>query len=68
MTAPRFTFADLAACAEREVRQRQRVYARQVELGRMREDKAAIEIAMMQAIAAQLREMAGRDTLFGDAG
>lgn len=65
MTAPRFTFADLAACAEREVRQRERVYARQVELGRMREDKAAIEIAMMQAIAAQLREKAGRDTLFG---
>lgn len=68
MTAPSFTFADLAACAEREVRQRQRVYARQVELGRMREDKAAIEIAMMQAIAAQLREKAGSDTLFGDAG
>ena len=68
MTAPRFPYADLAACAEREVRQRQRVYARQVELGRMREDKAAVEIAMMQAIAAELREKAGRDTLFGGAG
>ena len=63
MTAPHFTFADLAACAER-----QRVYARQVELGRMRQDKAAVEIAMMQAIAAELREKAGRDTLFGGAG
>jgi hypothetical protein len=65
MTAPVFTFEQLTACAEREVLQRQRVYARQVELGRMRQDKADSEIAMMQAIAAQLREQAGRENLFG---
>lgn len=65
MTARVFTFAQLAACAEREVRQRQRVYARQVELGRMRQDKADGEIAMMQAIAAHLRAQAGRENLFG---
>lgn len=65
MTAPVFTFEQLAASAEREVRQRQRVYARQVELGRMRQDKADSEIAMMQAIAAHLREKAGRENLFG---
>jgi hypothetical protein len=66
MTAPLFAFDQLAACAEREVRQRQRVYARQVELGRMRQDKADNEIAMMQAIAAHLRKRAERGTLFGD--
>lgn len=67
MTAPVFAFEQLAACAEREVRQRQRVYARQVEIGRMRQDKADSEIAMMTAIAAQLREKAGRESLFGGA-
>lgn len=65
MTAPLFAFDQLAACAEREVRQRQRVYARQVELGRMRQEKADGEIGMMQAIAAHLREQAGRESLFG---
>lgn len=65
MTAPRFAFEQLAACAEREVRQRQRVYARQVELGRMRQEKADSETAMMQAIAEHLREQANRETLFG---
>lgn len=66
MSASAFTFEQLLACAEREVRQRQRVYGRQVELGRMRQDKADSEIAMMQAIAAHLRKRAERGTLFGD--
>lgn len=67
MTAPRFTNEQLAAAAEREVRFRERVYARQVGLNRMSQTKADEEIAMMKAIAAHLHEQAQRDGLLADA-
>ena len=44
--------ADKAACARREVVQRRRVYARLVITGRMSQDKADREIALMEPIAA----------------
>lgn len=67
MSAPRFTNDQLAAAAEREVRFRERVYARQVQIKRMSQAKADEEIALMKAIAAHLREQAQRDSLFGGA-
>ncbi|WP_100965329.1 hypothetical protein [Bosea sp. FBZP-16] len=65
MAAPRFTNEQLAAAAEREVRLRERVYARQVQIKRMSQAKADEEIALMKAIATNLREQAQRDGLFG---
>lgn len=65
MTAPRFTFDQLAAAAEREVRLRERVYPRRVQAGRMTRTKADEETAMMKAIAEHLRAQAERDSLFG---
>lgn len=64
-----FTTADLADCAEREVRQRQQAYPRWVEAGRMTQQLADRQTALMQAIARKLRaeadaEGAKRD-LFG---
>jgi hypothetical protein len=50
-----FTAADLAECAEREVRQRQYVYPRRVSNGQMTQSLADRQTAMMQAIATKLR-------------
>lgn len=52
MTSSEFTAIELAACAEREVKQRKRVYTRLVQQGKMMRDEAEREIAMMKAIAA----------------
>lgn len=67
MTAPRFTSDQLAAAAEREVRFRERVYARRVLLGKMSRTKADEEIALMKGIAQHLRSEADRGSLFGSA-
>lgn len=65
MSALRFTFDQLAAAAEREVRFRERVYARRVQLKKMTRAKADEEIALMTAILDHLRTHADRDSLFG---
>lgn len=65
MSAPRFSFDQLAAAAEREIRFRERVYARRVQTRKMTRQKADEEIALMRAIAEHLRENADRDSLFG---
>lgn len=46
-----FTNGEKRACAEREVKQRNRVYPRLVENGRMTKEAAEREIAMMKEIA-----------------
>jgi replicative DNA helicase len=51
-----FTLRDLAECAERELKLRRRVYANRVDTGRMSQNEAERQIAMMEAIAAKLRE------------
>lgn len=56
-----FTHAELAACAEREIKQRRRVYARLVERGQMTPAAAEREILMMQAIAEHFRELVHQD-------
>jgi len=65
MTVPRFTFDQLATAAEREVRLRERVYARRVQIGKMTQQKAEEETALMKAIGEHLRAHADRDSLFG---
>jgi hypothetical protein len=65
---PPFSFDRLAAAAEREVAFRRRVYARRVQLGKMRQDAADLEIALMQAIAEHLRAQADKESLFGQFG
>jgi hypothetical protein len=60
-----FTFDELAACAEREVKFRQRVYARRLQLGKMKQDQADREMALMSAIRDHLRQQAEGETFFG---
>lgn len=50
-----FTTAELADCAEREVRQRQHAYPRWVEAKRMTQSFADRQTALMRAIAQKLR-------------
>lgn len=66
MADPTFTAADLADCAEREVRQRQRVYPRLIESSRMTQAMADCQNAMMQAIARKLRTEADAEGAKGD--
>ncbi len=53
-----FKAVELAECAEREVKQRKRVYAFRVSAGHMTHEFAAVQIAMMERIAADYREKA----------
>lgn len=50
-----YTFEQLRRCVEREVGFRKRVYGKQVTNGRMTQEKADTEVAMMQAIAEHLK-------------
>lgn len=59
------TTEDMLACAKREVRQRQHVYPRLVELGTMTQAQADRETRTMQAIANKLRRELEVDNLFG---
>ncbi|MBY0296416.1 MAG: hypothetical protein K2X71_10305 [Methylobacterium sp.] len=65
--ADTFTAADKLRCAERELRQRRRVYPRLVESGRMTPAEADRETACMEAIAADYRTqvLAEKPDLFG---
>jgi hypothetical protein len=58
--------ADLLACAEREVRMRDRVYPRWVQIGRMTQAKADHEIACMKEIADLLRQQVPAEPAQGD--
>lgn len=59
------TTEDMLACARREVRQRQRVYPRLVEMGNMAQSEADRETRTMQAIAEKLHRELEADNLFG---
>jgi len=50
-------------CAEREVKQRKYVYPRLVQNERMTQQKANREIEIMEAIAADYRELEDRERL-----
>jgi hypothetical protein len=51
----KFTAEELAACAEREVRQREYVYPRRIASGNMTQALATKQTGMMRAIAERLR-------------
>lgn len=57
------TSADKLACAERELKMRQRVYPRWVDAGKMSAGKAELEIEMMKAIAADYQAAAQKERL-----
>lgn len=59
----RFQTAELAECAEREVRMRERVYPVRMAAGRLSAKTAMREIAMMKAIAKFLRGLADKERL-----
>lgn len=54
-----------ADCAEREVKQRRRVYARWVDDGRMTQQFADRQIAVMDAIACDYRTLADAEAVAG---
>jgi hypothetical protein len=51
------TLEEMIRCANREVEYRRRVYARLLDAGKMRKEKADYEIACMRAIVAKLEEL-----------
>lgn len=57
------TNAEKAEVAEREVKQRQRLYPRWVANGRMTKAFADKQLAVMQEIAADYRELANKELL-----
>lgn len=58
-----FTTADLASCAERELRMREAAYPRFVASKKMTQAKADRETRMMRAIALKLRSAADGERL-----
>lgn len=58
-----FTNEELARCAKREVKQRERVYPRLIETGRMTKDFADYEIKCMQVIADYFSAAAEKERL-----
>ena len=52
-----YSFGDMRAAAEREVKQRERVYPRLIESRRMTRGQADRETAIMRAIADHFREL-----------
>ncbi len=60
-----FTNRDKADCADREAKMRLRVYPNRVADGRMTQQLADKQIAMMQAIAADYRALAEAEEIAG---
>lgn len=63
MSEPRFTAEDKALCAEREIKQRERVYPRLIAQGRLIPEWARREIDLMREIADDYRKTARKDQL-----
>jgi hypothetical protein len=61
-----FTLEQLATCAEREVKQRRRVYPRWVEDRRMTQAFADEQLAMMEQIARDYRAKADAEAAKSD--
>jgi hypothetical protein len=58
------TAADKLKCAEDELKQRYRVYARRVDNGTMTKKRMDREIMLMEEIAADYRALAEKERLF----
>ncbi|MER8387250.1 hypothetical protein [Mesorhizobium sp. M0968] len=63
--AEAFTARDKAECADREVKQRRRVYPRLVSEGRMTQQLADRQTALMEAIATDYRMVADAEEAKG---
>jgi hypothetical protein len=61
-----FTNQEKALCAEREVQQREWVYPRRVEAGKMKRERANRELALMREIAAEYRAKADEEARESD--
>jgi hypothetical protein len=62
--APKVPIDDQVAAAEREVRQREHVYPRRVEAGRMTQAQADRELRNMRAIVETLKGLQQANRLF----
>jgi hypothetical protein len=60
------TLAEQAACCEREVGMRERVYPKWIQSGRMKAAEAQREIDRMRAAAKTLRALADREKAAAD--
>jgi len=60
MSGRNITWDDKIACLKREIAMRERVYAKRVDTGMMRQDKADREISIMEAILEDIQNLAGR--------
>jgi hypothetical protein len=65
MTEVRFTARQKQQAAAREVSQRQRVYPRLVDAGRLKHAEAERQIAVMQSIEADYRKLAEAEDAAG---
>jgi len=63
MSASRFTAEQKRDCARREVKQRERVYARRVETRSMSTKEAEFQIACMREIADEYEQLAAKERL-----
>jgi hypothetical protein len=63
--ADRFTARDKQRAAAREVAQRQRVYPRLIEAGKMKQSDADLQIAIMSAMEADYRKAADAEDQAG---
>jgi hypothetical protein len=59
----KFTYTDLAQCAEREVNKRRGLYAKWIVAGKMSQQQANAEIDMMRTIGELMRGMAAKERL-----
>ena len=57
----RWSWAQLVACAERELRYRRRVYPRLIDSGKLSVAMAEREISQMEAIQSHLAKLAGAE-------
>ena len=57
------TFEEMLECVLREIKQRQRVYPRLVEQGKMTKELASRELARMEAIRDHLNPLAQKERL-----
>lgn len=68
MTAPAPTLAEQAACLERELGIRRRIYPKWVGAGRITQDVADREIARMEAALATINGLRASEPILGGAG
>ncbi|HEX3412841.1 MAG TPA: hypothetical protein VHT00_14070 [Stellaceae bacterium] len=59
----KFSYTDLAQCAERELNKRRYVYPKQIAAGKMSQQQANAELDMMRTIGELMRGLAAKERL-----